>query len=78
MHAAWLRVASHFMALIFESPGKPFYIGTQADITAMDDILLSVNPINQMLRIPRSLKFRSLYKAFELNKFILFYSPIIF
>ena len=78
MHAAWLGVANQFMTLFFESPGKPFYIGTQTHVTAMDGVLLSVKPVNEMLRTPRSLKFRFLYKATEFRNCALFYSPVIF
>jgi hypothetical protein len=67
-----------FITLFLESTGKPFYMGSQADIAAMDNTLLGVQPINEMLRTPRSLKFRSLFKATEYRNVSLFYSVVLF
>ena len=74
MHCCWIGVVKQFLALWLTNAHTRYYIGNK--IEEIDRVLLGTKPIKEMLRLPRSIKLRSMYKASELRNFALFYSVV--
>ena len=59
-----------------DSAGTENYIGNQAG--TINKTLLNSKPPNEILRNPRPIEDRNVYKATEFRNFALFYSPVAF
>lgn len=71
MHLFCLGVIRHVLTLWTEKPGQ-WYIKEYID--AIDDFLLKIKPPNTFGRLPRELKHRKFWKAYENLYWALFYS----
>ena len=67
MHCVLLGVVRQFL-------NKPYYI---QNITAVDSLLKSIKPPDEMCRLPRSLLDRKFWKASEYKSLLLIYSAVI-
>jgi len=76
MHCVLLGVTRQFLNLWTESSscGRPFYV---KNIAALDSILKSIKPPNEIRRLPRTLMDKKFWKASEFKSFLLIYSPVL-
>ena len=75
MHSVLLGVVRQFVNMWTDSAsyGKPYHI---KNVTALDNVIKSIKPPDEVRRLPRTVDDRKFWKASEYCNFLLFYSPV--